>query len=330
MIDTFSPLEKISVVPVWLAYKGWCSTMVLENTKFVTEKEEFVWYIELPYSFEATSWQQIPTTERKTDFPNHTRCNLISGFYSGWLSLALDFQVTTIECLCKARGDPTCLLIISSKDYISNSLGRLKSFLIQHKIYPVEIIDKIKETNHSWVDDNIKDKPRISLNDDDLETYKKVKKKRKSLNIELRKKFVRAPSHSKPRIFIGLPETELEGGDSSNTDNSLPLNIKSAQITKRETTGVSTPKSKRYKPATPEVLLKATEDFFKQLSVKPENSTSIKIGEEGYIFVIEESLVLDLEKLMLEFNNSQIPHSPGMTNSWNHIDLPLHVLHLSK
>jgi len=134
---------------------------------------------------------------------------------------------------------------------------------------------------------------------------------------------VRAPSQSKPVLI----ESDVEGGDSSTTDTSLTLIFNKSNQTNRDKLPASPTPKKRNKPAAQEILLKVTEDFFKQLSIKPETSTSIKIGEEGYIFVILESLVLDLEKLMLEFfNSSNIPNSPG-----SNIEFPQpHILHLSK
>jgi len=74
----------------------------------------------------------------------------------------------------------------------------------------------------------------------------------------------------------------------------------------------------------PEVLLRVTEDFYRLLSVKPETA-SIRVGDENFIFVISDSLILDLETLMIDFFASTIsPNSPPDNNNSEWLEFPAH------
>jgi predicted hydrocarbon binding protein len=109
------PISKLSAGPVHFSYCGWALVEIREESNPVAD-ENFVLIYDHPYSFEADSWLRA---ERKSDM---AVCIMSAGYSSGWCEESFGVELTSIEVLCRGKGDASCTFVMAPPSRIEQCI----------------------------------------------------------------------------------------------------------------------------------------------------------------------------------------------------------------
>jgi hypothetical protein len=111
-MNVHEPMARLSAGPIHFAYSGWSFMDILSESKPTPDKNFCLIYSH-PHSFEADSWIEA---KKHTSRPV---CMMNAGYSSGWCEESYGLPLTSIEILCRAKGDKYCMFIMAPPDKVN-------------------------------------------------------------------------------------------------------------------------------------------------------------------------------------------------------------------